>query len=218
MFPARELSMRSRPLTCVAVPLAAALLTCAACSVERHYRTLSFFFDGVPDPHAPVAEPVLAPAQDTPLVASPELVVADSSSLHPPVRERQCHLCHALPERASGSGWQAGVPELLAPRAELCQRCHEPPAATHVHGPAGARRCDVCHEAHQSRFPHLLRQERQETLCRACHQDGLFLTSARHAAFGARDCIVCHDPHGTETATLLRAGWEHEVAEAEAGR
>lgn len=193
------------------------MFTCAACSVERHYRTLSFFFDGVPDPNAPPPEPEIVPGP----LQGPTLAPApadDGSSLHPPVRERRCHECHLIPERTAGAGWQAGLPELVAPREELCRRCHEPPSAAHVHGPAGSGRCDLCHLPHQSSFPHLLRQERQESLCRACHEGELFTTAERHAGFGARDCIACHDPHGSELAALLRPGHEAEQRDAEAGR
>lgn len=203
-------SLRLSPLSILAV----AALTCAACSVERHHRVLSFFFDGVPDPNAPAPEPEPTAASVS-LPAASATSAEPSGSLHPPVRDRLCHQCHQIPERAPGAGWQAGLPELLAPREQLCRRCHEPPSAAHVHGPAGAQRCDLCHESHQSAFPHLLRVERQEGLCRSCHQGELFLTSTQHEAYAPRDCIACHDPHGSEQAALLRPDRElapHEDA------
>lgn len=207
-------SRRSSPATFVA---AALLLTCAACSVERHHRILSFFFDGVPDPNAPTSAPVPEPL-GAPVVASIAPEPEQHASLHPPVRDRLCHQCHMLPERTAGAGWQAGLPELVAPREELCRRCHAPPEGPHVHGPAGAQRCDLCHESHQSPFPHLLRVERQETLCRSCHQGELFLTSAAHEAYAPRDCIECHDPHASAIPFLLRAELASDPGPEEAAR
>jgi len=207
-------SRRSSRATAFAAGL---LLTCAACSVDRNHRLLSFFFDGVPDPNAPTLEPE-PPVQAVSAVEFAATPSEERGSSHAPVRDRLCHECHQTPERTAGAGWQAGLPELVVPREELCRRCHAAPTDAVVHGPAGAQRCDLCHESHQSSFPHLLRFERQEALCLSCHQGELFLTAVQHEAYTPGDCIDCHDPHGSEAPFLLRPDREPEPAVSEAAR
>ena len=199
--------------------LACLVLAVPACSVERHYRTLSFFFDGVPDPtRAASALLEAAASTDTPLPAATP-PPQPTGSQHTPVRERRCKECHQLDERPnSGANWLVGVPELVAPGEALCARCHEAPKQAHVHGPVALGRCDLCHVAHQSPFPHLLRHERQSDLCRQCHQDGLIRTATEHEAYAALDCAECHYPHASDEPGLLSADWRDRLTGAGAQR
>lgn len=186
-----------------------------SCSVERHYRTLSFFFDGVPDPNAPPSEPA-RPGESVDWAAMSAVdraamlgrrVKAAEVYYHPPYKEQRCHECHAL-SRARDTGsitsWAADIPTLVAPIEDLCLTCHEVPRTRYVHGPAGSGRCYVCHEHHLSRYPKLRRQEPMAPLCTSCHTAELFVTAQQHQVWSDTDCFACHDPHGSELPALMR--------------
>lgn len=189
----------------------------AACSVERNHRVLSFFFDGVPDPDAPQAlepgspgarpeEPAADEEPQTPEIAAPAM------STHPPVAARQCSACHG-PVQTQGSGetaWRTQTFMLALPKEELCAKCHEPPEREFVHGPAGSRRCYVCHLHHRSPHPHLLRTTVLRPVCTTCHDPNVFVTKELHEGFQA-DCIACHDPHGGPDRYFLKPGWEEHA-------
>ncbi len=192
------------------------MLLLLSCSVERHYETLSFFFDGVPDPNRPEPE-----VEDQPRVDYASLTSAQNAAMlsyqvaapevthHEPVKQRRCDECHVQDRSASTqAGWIGGLPQLVAPINELCQRCHEAPAGKYVHGPVAARRCDFCHEPHQSLYPHLLRFESTDDLCRTCHVGETFVSTELHQSFLGRACIDCHDPHAAELEYQLREGWQ----------
>ncbi len=203
--------------------LAAAIVLAAgvtlACSVERHYETLSIFFDGVPTPEQiqakREAEARLAsgdfgdPSQMTSAERAAALstqVVAVEHSTHKPVEDKRCTDCHDMKEgdAASMSGWLSDFPELVVPKEDLCVRCHDRPVGTYVHGPAGSGQCAICHQAHTSLNPHLLRNANQEILCRACHLGGTFMTEVDHEDYQGQDCVECHNPHTSERKYLLR--------------
>lgn len=181
-----------------------------SCSVERDYKTLSIFFDGVPDPNArPAASPFEGPAAYGPksgeLLARPR--EAPRGSTHFPYVNRQCDGCHEFPEsNVEQPNWMFGAPKLLAPLEELCAICHEPPEAAYVHGPVAMLRCDLCHAAHDSRYPHLLKKASVNETCTSCHLGQTFVTELAHGELGARDCSQCHDPHGADNSLFLKVG------------
>jgi len=219
--------MRRSPTSWVllATALLAASLLVEACSIERDYKRLSFFFDGVPDPDAPPL-PAMAPGQLRPeeyasltneqraallarKVAVPEI------SYHPPAREKRCGECHEEAPGGSAGGFPIGIPELLLPPEQLCLKCHEVPDATYVHGPAGLGMCSFCHLPHQSLYPHLLRREKPSELCSICHTGDTFVTSVEHEAYGDQSCTSCHDPHASERPALLRPEERPEAPQEE---
>ncbi len=193
----------------------------ASCSVERDYRTLSFFFDGVPDPNAP-PPPTQDPVQHRPGSASwatsedqPE---RPQSSTHKPFLNRQCKDCHVIPEGSEARpAWMIGKPKLLIPVEELCAKCHEPPEAAFVHGPVAMQRCDLCHLPHESRFPHLLKLESTNQICLSCHAGETFVTEQSHADLGPMDCTTCHDPHASSYPFFLKVDEPQEDQGAESG-
>lgn len=189
-----------------------------ACSIEDNYETLSFFFDGVP-----TAEELEAQREAERLAAEREeemgrlLTGAERAALlstkikaiftsrHEPEEKGECTECHIMADNSSErSGWMADLPKLVAPAAELCLRCHDRPEGRFTHGPAVAGNCSICHQAHKSIYPSLLRAERQESLCLACHQSEVFLTQEQHKDVEQQDCVVCHNPHASNHEYLLR--------------
>jgi len=74
----------------------------AGCGSPRErYRTLSFFFDGVPDPDAPKV--VRTAAATGPAVAAHPII-----SRHKPYVENKCDLCHRF-ECGGDSGFRGGL-------------------------------------------------------------------------------------------------------------
>lgn len=196
-------------MTRLAVVIVATMAVMAACSVEENYPTLSFFFDGVPDPNAP-ADDGTAPGQ----LLSEAVAAARAASLartvpvldishHRPVRDRRCHECHLIEDPRGRSGLNIGMPTLVAPIEELCLRCHDFSDRRYVHGPVANGLCVRCHLAHQSIHPHLLRTDDIPSLCSSCHIDELFVTKDLHATFGEERCTACHNPHASDHLMLL---------------
>ncbi|NQU47329.1 MAG: hypothetical protein HQ519_01675 [Planctomycetes bacterium] len=185
----------------------------AACSVEEHYQTLGIFFDGVPTPEETAAK-VEAQRRRDALDSSIPMTSEERANLlsvrveeivtsnHDPVEKKLCTKCHVMKENESG--WPSDLPELIVPPDELCLRCHDRPVGEYTHGPAAAGGCAICHQSHTSLYPHLLRNKRQEKLCRACHQEEVFLGFEKHKEYAEHDCIECHDPHASDHEYLLK--------------
>ncbi|MEX2218757.1 MAG: cytochrome c3 family protein [Phycisphaerales bacterium] len=166
----------------LAIPLAWAGCTVTA----NNYRTLSFLFDGVPDPSAVPG----APGEPG---AIPTFVV-----VHAPFAEERCEECHsgrARPTRHDSSA---------------CVRCHAQTASQHprMHGPVAALACLWCHNPHESTHRHLLR-DTDRNVCAQCHTPAL-LSPERVPAHAdtARACLECHAGHGGDTPFFLRPGAE----------
>ena len=169
---------RRRRLVILALALSPAALW-LGCSVEEHYELLTFFFDGVPDPNAPVASPG-APGG----VRVPGAVYYT----HQPYAEELCAECHQASRR------------LMLTRVEptVCLKCHPDVPAQYpsMHGPVVANACLWCHAPHESTIQPLL-LSRAPGLCLQCH--GLEMTTVpqppEHDDL-QRDCLECHRAHG----------------------
>ncbi|MFO1078076.1 MAG: cytochrome c3 family protein [Planctomycetota bacterium] len=181
----------------------------AACSAASRYEVLSFFFDGVPDPSAPVQPKVVEP-QVRQRTVRPEAAPAVVLHQHAPYAQRQCDQCHESGGekggRARGAFSINTMSALKMPVTRLCVSCHEPKPLAFQHAPALLGDCVRCHDPHASRFEHLVLKERTADLCAVCHDADTMPTSAAHAAVADRGCATCHDPHGAEAHFLLRPG------------
>jgi predicted CXXCH cytochrome family protein len=176
---------------------AAALLLVAAvwagCSIEKHYRILSFFFDGVPDP-------ALIAAGRSEL----ERVRAAGGTIytHEPYEKDQCDKCHRTPDGRM----------MTQITAVKCLDCHAEKEDEYrfLHGPVAVRACLWCHAPHESTSKHLLRLPANE-LCRQCHDATLSASATRRAnpahADPDRSCLDCHSGHGSDQRFLLHAGY-----------
>ncbi|MFC2134990.1 cytochrome c3 family protein [Bacteroidota bacterium] len=153
------------------------------------YETLTFFFDGVPEPNkqkiesvqteidsAKVIKPIVTPKQSSPRIY-----------FHGPFKAKMCSNCHDL-----NSGYS-----LVAPEPQLCYGCHEnfTDDMEFMHGPAAAGFCGQCHHPHQSENKFVLR-ENVKTLCNKCHENDESFNNKLHSDAGEKICIECHSPHG----------------------
>jgi len=164
----------------------ASVLTWHGCSVERDYETLSFFFDGVPQPGA-LGDESAAGDRD-----GRELVLGPNVSVHSAYLERRCTECHG--DKASFGFTTEGFSDL---DEAVCLKCHqEAIELPRLHGPVAVGECLICHEPHVSRYPTLLVDD-SPALCTQCHTGELEAdpTTAGHAD-PARNCLDCHYGHG----------------------
>lgn len=167
-----------------------AALAWVGCSVERDYKMLSLFFDGVPDPS------VIRSNADAIRFAKE---TGGTVYVHPPFANNQCGECH---KDLSGEMARKVDPT-------LCFRCHEAAANEHpkMHGAVSAGACVFCHSPHESTVKHLLRDHAPK-ICIQCHTAKSFgdPPAPVHADMN-RDCLECHFGHGGPERFFLRPGW-----------
>jgi predicted CXXCH cytochrome family protein len=166
----------------------AALLVVSGCSPETRYHTLSFFFDGVPDPAALNADTA---GGDEP--GTRDTAGKPRFRNHGPYAAKLCEACH-LP----GGG------RLIMPVEELCINCHALNIRKkHVHGPVASGGCRVCHHPHGSGKPFLLASE-PTSFCFFCHDKDEVGTRQAHKDAQGVQCTECHDPHSSDNNFMLR--------------
>jgi predicted CXXCH cytochrome family protein len=160
------------------------------CSVEKDYKVLSFFFDGVPDPTIVRSNAdAIRFAKET----------GGTVYTHAPFANNQCGECH---KDLSGETARKVDPT-------LCFRCHESTANEYpkMHGAVSGGACVFCHSPHESTIKHLLRS-RAPGICVQCHEAKSFGNPRApvHQDL-ARDCLECHYAHGGPERFFLRDGW-----------
>ena len=171
----------------------------AGCDETKHYRVLSFFFDGVPLP------PELRDATEEPDSGPPPGAGADARSAeeketvyfyHTPYTDRNCSGCHDR-----NVGFDATVAE-----GKLCKQCHGSYSklieGDWWHGPAAQGECGYCHEPHKSEHPGVLKTP-QPDLCFDCHDSSDIDANSAHANLQDQRCSACHDPHSAGNRRLL---------------
>jgi len=174
------------------------LLLIGACSVEKHYRSLSFFFDGVPNPEL-IRQQAISDSLEA--IADENEVIAEIGKsdfiLHPPYKERKCDHCH-------NQGQMGSLNESMP---QLCTQCHPNLGmqSTFTHGPARGGYCTQCHHPHKAKEEKLLLQSGRE-LCLNCHDVNSLFAGDFHDSGDESDCISCHNPHGSENHSLLQQG------------
>jgi predicted CXXCH cytochrome family protein len=175
-------------------------LSMTSCSIEKSYRVLSFFFDGVPNP---VSDTVTA-SEDVLLSAEVNnQLISDTLSTdlipvftyHYPYEEKECSSCHD--ELSPGN--------MTLPEPDLCYMCHEDFSGkyTFIHGPVAGGYCTSCHNAHQSKNSYLLLRT-GGNLCTWCHDTTEAPSNEMHDGMEDYDCTMCHNPHGGEDKMLIR--------------
>jgi predicted CXXCH cytochrome family protein len=127
--------------------------------------------------------------------------ILKKSSVHTPVRARQCVGCHS--PHASSHGKL-----LAADRGAICISCHArvvPATAKSAHAPVAAGRCVECHDPHASGFKNNLVKGGND-LCATCHKplvDHAAKARIKHRPLEKDGCASCHDAHGSATAVTL---------------
>lgn len=188
-----------RTITILSLSIAVACAV-TACSEEARYRTLRFFFDGVPKPGAPPPPKGYAVDPTVFEFVSPDSEpvvkrIARVLSSHAPFRNNQCGDCHNA--RTGGA--------VRTAQEGLCRTCHRdiPGPTRHVHGPVAVSDCCVCHHYHSSVHPKLLLNKSSE-LCLRCHRSADLTEGRYHPVARQQTCIECHDPHGADNPYYLK--------------
>ncbi len=183
--------VRRRHPTLDAAALVLAIAACAiswsGCAVEKNYKLLSFFFDGVPDPSKSRATP------SGPLGGIADPKSSPTYSAHKPYVQEQCSDCHA------------GRLQMSRKDSSICLKCHANQTSQYerMHGPVAAAACLWCHSPHESAFAKLLKGEAR-LVCGQCHEpERLTITRAPEHADAARSCLECHSGHGGTRPFML---------------
>lgn len=175
----------------LALILAAMLLLTPGCDHRRHYKVLSFFFDGVPHPDGDQAD------ADSDAVDARGRTIAQVSYLyHQPYVSRQCAGCHDPTTNF----------DTIRNDASLCESCHtshvQPVAQDWVHGAVVFGDCGRCHEPHYAEHEGLLKTP-QPQVCFDCHDQGFIEQDDYHGQLDDLTCSRCHDPHAAGNRLLL---------------
>lgn len=174
-------------LCCAVIGLA------VGCNPKKHYKLLSFFFDGVPDPNAPARSTARA-GRNT--ADKPERPVIFST--HKPFEEENCKACH--------KGDPTDIKSLLTTTdSTICMDCHQPLVQKFpvMHGPVAAKACLWCHAPHTSSEPLLLRAATPD-LCMQCHDRQLLGDKPPDHQDAKADCLSCHFGHGADKRFFLK--------------
>ena len=167
------------------------LLLWLGCSIEKNYKLLSFFFDGVPDPR------VVAAGADSVRIAKE---TGGVYYIHEPYAQQRCTDCHT--DAATGQI----LPE-VAPT--VCLKCHAAVQTEHrfTHGPVAANACTWCHAPHESTVQPLMRTTAPQ-VCQQCHGPALMGNpkSPVHSDL-SRNCLECHMGHGGDARFFLTPSW-----------
>jgi predicted CXXCH cytochrome family protein len=173
------------------------LLYLSGCSTTNNYKTLSFFFDGVPDPAKTTSTQVndTLNNRDTLAFAQNPVNTGPQMQLHSPYQDKKCNSCHD----------QSKMGKLIKNLPDLCYQCHEDFGTRYkvLHGPVAGGQCSVCHSPHMSLNADLLIRTGQ-SLCLHCHDAGAILKTAVHQDIKETNCTECHNPHGGENRNILR--------------
>lgn len=162
------------------------------CSKEIQYKTLTFFFDGVPDTvKTIIINDTLLQAENSDKLNTPVQTVQETNKfIHPPYKDRECNICHS-------DG------DFTMPQPQLCYQCHEDFATkyTYVHGPVAGGYCTACHHPHMGEKKLLLRKG--QDICLYCHEKELVFKNENHSGIEETYCTECHNPHGGQERTLF---------------
>src|SRR5574337_1680249 len=154
---------------------AAMLALSVGCNARSRYEILSMFFDGVPPPKAADVESAAGGA------TAPAEIAQAKPRDHGPYAARLCTACHE----------SAATNALVAPREQLCFRCHEIKLdKKYVHGPLASGGRLACHDPHGSRYRYMLIAE-SGTFCLHCHDRETVARNPAHAGV-AGQCTNCH--------------------------
>ncbi len=172
------------------------IIFATGCDEDTRYEILSFFFDGVPNPHKQEKHIETTQIDSSRIKRRLELVrKADLKMFfHEPFKERMCGECHNL---------QKGNKLLEQPPA-LCFNCHDDflDGKKFKHGPTAAGYCTQCHHPHMEKQQFMLKRKGQ-ALCLECHDRNDINKKEIHLEIEDTDCWECHDPHASDERFML---------------
>ena len=194
-FSTTEIKIGNKKLSFIFVVLF--LIYLSGCSVSHNYKTLSFFFDGVPDP----SKGVFSQSSDTVKSSDTTLIAQNLNRntpvmiVHPPYKDKQCASCHD----------QSKMGKLNQSMPDVCYQCHDNFSDKYkvLHGPVGGGQCTTCHNPHMSENKNLLVRTGQ-LLCLFCHNTEQVMQAVAHKDIKDVSCTECHNPHGGQDRYVLR--------------
>jgi predicted CXXCH cytochrome family protein len=155
---------------------------------QSQYKTLSFFFDGVPDPARRAAEELKKEQEGR----ESGRKTKSKQAQHGPFEAKMCDACH-----------QKSTNALVLPINQLCFKCHTLDIdKKYIHGPVAAGGCRVCHSPHGSGQPFLL-VAKPEEFCFYCHNKEDIYRNQVHSGLTV-ECTACHDAHSSNDWYLSR--------------
>ncbi len=205
------------------------------CSEMVRYKTLTFFFTGVPSPEEKAAREKEAGEAGKPAVSvkvarkRKQLAFLQKARffVHGPFGSGQCERCHATTaskpfrtgkDKVADTAVKRSVnigPRLAFPLEKLCVTCHSEKSndvaaskGLWQHGPVAKGWCVTCHSPHKSARQYMLLKNDTIELCTSCHHKNDLLLTTAHREVPAADCLVCHNPHLGKTAFLLKSEYD----------
>jgi predicted CXXCH cytochrome family protein len=177
-----------------------------SCDEVEHYKTLTFFFDGVPPPRQEGLQEELAKAN---FQKSAQTSPKQLWYVHEP--QKDCTLCHGRRRQQRGFSLQV---RLTAPVPKLCYGCHPDytVSAPFVHGPVAVGQCLFCHNQHKSKIEHLLK-EPEPKLCYLCHDINTIELIPAHFKNQQFACTGCHNAHASPVKALLKGASSQAIDE-----
>lgn len=165
-----------------------------SCTAEEKHKTLTFFFDGVPDPNAKLAQSDSLKQKNNENDLK-QYLKSDEMHIHPPYGDKACENCHDV-KSANKLNTQEPI---------LCFQCHDDFGKNikYIHGPAASGYCTQCHEPHQGKYNKLLIRTGQN-VCYYCHEKKDVLKNEVHSGIEETKCWDCHDPHGSNEKFFLK--------------
>ena len=165
------------------------------CTQSARYKTLNFFFTGVPSPEQKLEQERIKSAAEFARSSKAKLtqdqlsVTKSDHFLHGPYAAGWCAACH---NQSNSQGFRGGENQsikgttlglgqprsrLVMQKSELCISCHEDKrpaiarkAGLWQHGPVATGMCTACHDPHKSPTRYMLKAKTTEALCTACHE------------------------------------------------
>jgi predicted CXXCH cytochrome family protein len=177
------------------------LLICGiffSCSVNKNYKALSLFFDGVPNPADSIDYTGLTESLP---VDNSEAIEADSTKqemnqiiYHGPYQYKECNSCHDI----------NSIGNMIIDEPELCYQCHTDYRDLYpeLHGPVDGGFCTSCHNPHSSKEAALL-IDRVNSLCLFCHNVEELPEADMHSDGDNFLCTDCHNPHGGSSRLMF---------------
>lgn len=165
-----------------------------ACNPSKLHKTLTFFFDGVPDPNFQTGIQDTVAIDSVVVASTTQEIVLPKLTVHLPYQEKKCNNCH---EKSS-------MGKLKIQQPDLCYQCHNDYKDEYVkvHGPAAGGYCTTCHNPHQSKEKKLVHHIGQK-LCFTCHDSINVKRNRYHLDKEIHDCISCHNPHGGDSRFMV---------------
>jgi predicted CXXCH cytochrome family protein len=221
--------VRGNRILYAVIILSVFLLFTTGCDKYQRYKTLTFFFTGVPHPDEEIQAATTRSKRPLSLAEKAKKRREKERKdikifTHGPYGSKQCYQCHAT-EATTGLSkqekrntpmpkWSGRMPgRLLGPLKQLCQECHVTKSAESaynrdlwIHGPVSDGMCTLCHSPHQTKYPYMLVQEKTTEICKSCHGKGFIVETKEHTS--GEECIACHNAHLGKNRYLLKKDFE----------